>query len=69
MSGIRVRTNAGTLAGLLLLVVGGVMMVLSDPQETGRWTTRNIALGILIAATVSYLGGRIAMLLKGSRRP
>jgi hypothetical protein len=59
--------NAGTIAGLVLLVIGGALMIGADPAEPGRWSRRNVALAVLVLATIVYLGGRIAMLVRNPR--
>ena len=65
MAPISVRWNAGMTVATLLLVTGSVLMVQADAPGTPLHTA---AFGILVLASVVYLGARIWMMTRRDKR-
>ena len=63
----RVRSNLGTRAGWLLLVIGGGLMMLGKRHRVGSMALDDVGLGILLLAAVTFLAGRIAMFIRSPK--
>ncbi len=64
MANFTLSWNHGMTLAAVLLVVGAALIIQAD---TGS-RLHTIAFGILIAAAVVYLGARIWMVMRGTRR-
>jgi hypothetical protein len=65
MAPVNIRWNTGMTVAALLLVTGGVLVVMAGEPGTPLHT---VGFGILVMASVVYMGARIWMLTRKQKR-
>lgn len=67
MKGFQIRMNAGTIAGFVLLAIGGAMMIFGEGLQVAGYPLQTVGFGVLILAMAVYGVGRVVTIVRTPR--
>jgi hypothetical protein len=68
MTGIQVRMNAGTISGIVLLLIGAALWLTEDGGQVAGYPLRTIGFGVIVLALIVYGAGRVVTIVRTPRR-